>query len=270
MPTLTAQIALGFYAASMVLYVWHLCTDMRAAGRMATMLLSGALVAHYFALLARAHMVHAVPYEDLYGSMSLFGWFLGVTYLGLELYHRQQSVGPFVLPLVVILSGLPALLAPGAPHAAPARGTLFALHVTTNMLSYSAFTLSFVFSAIYLGQNRLLRGRRLGKVAWRMPPLELLERMTRSAALMGLITLAVGMVFGILVEGRISGRYFSFDPKELISVLILLIYGVFLWLERTTAWRGARASLLCLCNYLAVVFSYTIVNVYLSRFHRFY
>lgn len=270
MPTFTAQIALGLYAASMVLYVWHLYTDKRAAGRFATLLLSAALVAHYFALLERAHLVHAVPYEDLYGSMSLFGWFLGVTYLGLELYHRQQSVGPFVLPLVVILSGVPALFAAGAPHAAPARGTLFALHVTINILSYSAFTLSFVFSAMYLGQNRLLRGRRLGKVAWRMPPLELLERMTRSAAFVGLITLAVGMVFGILVEGRVRGQYFSFDPKELVSLLIFLIYGSYLWLERTTAWRGARASLFCLCNYLAVVFSYTIVNFYLSTFHRFY
>jgi len=270
MPILTAQIALGLYAASLVLYVWHLYSDQRAPGRVATLLLSAALVAHYIALLERAHLVHAVPYEDLYGSMSLFGWFLGVTYLGLELYHRQQSVGPFILPLVVILSGLPAVFGPTAPHSAPARGVLFALHVTTNMLSYSAFTLSFVFSAIYLGQNRLLRGRRLGKVAWRMPSLELLERMTRSAALVGLITLALGTVFGMLVEGRVRGRYFSFDPKELISLLILLIYGSYLWLERTTAWRGARASLLCLFNYLAVVFSYTIVNFYLSRFHRFY
>lgn len=267
---ITAQIALGLYAASMLLYVWHLYTDQRAVGRLATLLLTAALVAHYFALLARARVHHAVPYEDLYGSMSLFGWFLGVTYLGLELYHRQQSVGPFVLPLVVILSGLSALFAPGAPHPAPARGVLFALHVTTNILAYSAFTLSFVFSAIYLGQNRLLRGRRLGTVGWRMPSLELLERMTRSAAAVGLVTLAMGIIFGVLVEGRVRGSYFSFDPKELISVLILLFYAGYLWLERTTAWRGARASLLCLFNYLAVVFSYTIVNFYLSRFHRFY
>jgi HemX protein len=270
MLTLTGSTALGFYAASLLLYVWHLYSDERAVGRLATLLLTGALVAHYFALLERAHVLHAVPYEDLYGSMSLFGWFLGVTYLGLELYHRQQSVGPFVLPLVVILSGLSTIFAPGAPHSAPARGVLFALHVTTNILAYSAFTLSFVFSAIYLGQNRLLRGRRMGTVGWRMPSLELLERMTRSAASLGLITLALGMIFGVMVEHRVRGRYFSFDPKEIISVLILVVYAGYLWLERTTAWRGARASLLCLCNYLAVVFSYTIVNLFLSRFHRFF
>ena len=270
MLTITGSSAFALYAASLVLYVWHLYGDQAAVGRGATLLLSGALVVHYLALLERAHQVHAVPYEDLYGSMSLFGWFLGVTYLGLELYHRQKSVGPFVLPLVVLLSGLAAFLAHGAPHAAPARGVIFALHVTTNMVAYSAFTLSFVFSAIYLGQNRLLRTRRLGAVGWRMPSLELLERMTRSGVSVGLVTLLLGMAFGLMVESRVRGSYFSFDPKELISVLMLLCYAAYLWLERKTGWRGARASLLCVFNYLTVLFSYTIVNLFLSRFHRFF
>ena len=269
MLTLTGTCALGLYAASLALYIWRLYSDRRVVGRIATLLLSAALLAHYFALMERAHLVHAVPYEDLYGSMSLFGWFLGITYLGLELYHRQQSVAPFVLPLVVVLSGLATVLAPATAHPAPARGTIFALHVTTNILAYSAFTLSFVFSAIYLGHNRLLRSRRLGTVAWRMPSLELLERMTRSGVLVGLVTSALGMTFGLMVEDRVRGSYFSFDPKEMISLLILIAYGSYLWLERTTAWRGARASLLCMLNYMAVLFSYTIVNLFLSRFHRF-
>ena len=53
-------------------------------GRLATLLLAGGIVLHYFALLDRSHGTHAVPYDDLYGSMSLFAWLLGITYLGLE------------------------------------------------------------------------------------------------------------------------------------------------------------------------------------------
>ena len=270
MSNLTGYCALGLYVASFILYVWHLYSDQVIVGRSATLLLAGALIAHYYALMERAHLLHAVPYEDLYGSMSLFGWFLGLTYLGLELYHRRQSVGPFVLPLVIILSGLGALLAPGAAHSAPARGVAFALHVTTLMLSYSAFTLSFVFSAIYLSQDRLLRSRRLSAIGWRMPPLELLERMTRSGVVVGLVTLVLGIGFGLIVEDRLRGRYFSFDPKEIISLLILIGYGLYLWLERSTSWRGARASLFCVLNYVTVLFSYTIVNLYMSSYHRFF
>ena len=59
------------------------------------------LVTHYFALLERSKGLHTVPYHDLYGSMSLFGWLLALTYLVLEFYHRQRSVGAFVLPFIL-------------------------------------------------------------------------------------------------------------------------------------------------------------------------
>ncbi len=51
-------------------------------------------------------MLHGVPYEDLWGSLSLFAWLVGLIYLGLELVHRGRSVGPFVLPFVIILFSL--------------------------------------------------------------------------------------------------------------------------------------------------------------------
>src|SRR6267143_5660166 len=99
------------YLLSLVLYVRFLCTGNRLTGRLGTLLLGLGLVAHYFALLERSAGLHEVPYRDLYGSMSLFGWLLAVTYLGLELFHRHRSVGPFVLPFVLLLS----LLASFAP-----------------------------------------------------------------------------------------------------------------------------------------------------------
>ena len=79
-------------------------------------LLAGGIVAQYFALLERSHWTHTVPYDDLYGSMSLFAWLLGVTYLGLELFHRQRSVGAFVT-LVLVLDGSDHLIVPQAPSA---------------------------------------------------------------------------------------------------------------------------------------------------------
>lgn len=270
MTTPLGYVSVGLYALSLVLYVLHLYEDKPTAGRAASALLAIGLLTHYFALLERARAVNAVPYQDLYGSMSLFGWFLAITYLGLELRHRQRTVGAFVLPVVLLLYALATFLSPAAPPPPPARGSLFAFHVTANMLAYSAFTLSFVFSCMYLIQNRLLRGRRLGAVGWRMPSLELLERMTRSGVRLGFVALVIGATLGFVAADRLRGHYFSFDPKEIITVLILAGYAVYLWLEGSTSWRGARASLLCALTYLAVVFSYTVVNLFLSQYHHFF
>jgi hypothetical protein len=45
---------------------------------------------------------------------------------------------------------------------------------------------------------------------------------------------------------------------------------VYFRLARTTAWRGARASKLCIVNFLILFLSFTVVNLYLSSNHRFF
>ena len=88
-----------FYTASLAGYVAFLATSRRETGRMATLLLAAGLVTHYLALVSRSRGAHTVPYNDLYGSLSLFAWLLAATYLGLVFLHRQRSVRALVMPL---------------------------------------------------------------------------------------------------------------------------------------------------------------------------
>lgn len=257
------------YLLSMGLYVRFLYTGQELTGRLATLLLFLGLGAHYVALLLRAQGTHTVPYHDLQGSMSLFGWLLAVTYLCLEIYHRQRTVGAFVVPIILAFF-FAAYLVPDHPNAAaPARGVVFALHVTLSILSYSAFALSCVLSLIYLAEGRLLRTRQLGDIVWRLPPLELLERMSHTSVIVGLITIAVGTALGFVAVDRQTGQYWFYDPKYVVTLLVLLLYVIYLRLASTATWRGARASRLCVFNFVLVIISFTVVNLYFSQHHRF-
>ncbi len=261
---------LVLYAASLALYIWNLRGPSAATGIGATSCLVAGLGLHYLALLARSRLIHAVPYDDLLGSLSLFAWLLAATYLCLEAIHRRRAVGPFVLPIVLgvfLLAHLPEARAVKAP---PAQGPLFAFHVTLNILAYSAFAISFVLSIIFLLQNRRLREHKLGAVGWRFPALDVLERMTRSSVLIGCVSLAAGMSAGLIWAHRLEGMYWDGDPKVTVTVLILLVYVGYVLLSRTPRWRGARASALCIFNFMFVIFSYSIVNRYLSHFHRYF
>lgn len=256
------------YALSFALYLIFLKSGKAQTGRLATLLLAVGMVTHYFVLLERSRGLHTVPYHDLYGAMSLFGWLLALTYLGLELYHRQRSVGALVLPFILVFF-VAAHLAPADRLSPPdAHGPLFALHVTLNILAYSAFALAFVLSLIFLIEERFLRSHKLGDVVWRLPPLELLERMSRSSVLIGLVSITIGTSLGFLWVYR--DKYSFYDPKYAFTLLVLLLYVVYFWLARTTAWRGARASKLCIFNFFLVFLSFTVVNFYLSHSHRFF
>lgn len=258
------------YALSCGLYVLFLYTGKKLTGRLGTLTLAAGLVTHYFALWERSRGLHTVPYHDLYGSMSLFGWLLGLTYLGLELYHRQRTVGALVLPSILVFF-LAAHLAPADRLASPeAHGATFAFHVTLSILAYAAFALSTVLSLIFLIEERLLHKHRLGDMVWRLPPLELLERMSQSSVLVGLVSITIGTALGFVWVDRLGDRYSFYDPKYAITLLVLLLYAVYFRLARTTGWRGARASKLCIFNFVVVVLSFTVVNFYLSYSHRYF
>jgi ABC-type uncharacterized transport system permease subunit len=258
------------YSVSLALYLGFLNTGKRPAGPAATVFLALGIITHYFALLERSRGLHTVPYHDLYGSLSLFGWLLALTYLVLELIHRQRSVGAFVVSIVLAVF-LVSHLAPadklGPP---PAHGPIFALHVTLSILAYAAFALSFVLSLIYLGEERLLHSKRLGDVVWRLPPLDLLERMSRSSVLIGLLTIAAGTALGFVWVDRLHGEFWYYDPKYIITLLVLLLYAVYFFVARTAAWRGARASKFCVFNFVIVILSFTVVNLYFSQSHRYF
>ncbi len=258
------------YLLSFILYLRFLSTGNRLTGRLGTLLLGLGLVAHYFALLERSRGLHTVPYHDLYGAMSLIGWLLALTYLGLEIYEQQRSVGAFVLPFILVFF-LAAHLAPADRLSAPdAHGPTFAFHVTLSILGYSAFALSCVLSVIYLGEERLLRRHKLGDIVWRLPPLELLERMSQSSVLVGLVSITIGTALGFVTVDRLEGQHAYFDPKYVVTLLLLVLYAVYFLLARTTGWRGARASKLCIFNFVIVVLNFTVVGFFLSHSHRYF
>jgi ABC-type uncharacterized transport system permease subunit len=273
MPGHWSYITLVLYLASLGLYVRFLYAGRRWTGRLATILLALGLGSHYLALLERSHWVHSVPYNDLYGSLSLFGWLLAATYLGLELYYRQRSMGAFVLPCVLVLFIVGTWSSHGLPATHLEQGTMFALHVTLSILAYAAFALAFLLSTVYLLQDHYLRRRGAAgwrcPAMWRFPPLEGLEKMSRGSVRVGLVSLVAGTVLGILWEIRVQHHFLFMDPKVLITLVILALYAGYLWVSRRTGWRGARASLMCALTFLVVIFSYAVVNVYLSQFHRY-
>jgi ABC-type transport system involved in cytochrome c biogenesis permease subunit len=271
MPISASSVALLLYAASLILYFRHLYDTRTWIGRGATLCLVLGLVFHYLGQMERAREIEAVPYQDLYGSMSLLAWLLALTYLGLELRHRQRAVGALVMPVVLLLTMGEVFVSQVRPQVpAPAERTLFALHVTSNILAYAAFAIAFVLGLIFLLQNRMLRDRRPGATFWRFPALEVLERMSRSSVAVGVLAMMVGMTLGFILAERLHGSYWSGDAKEIVSLVILAAYGAYLWLSGTTTWRGARAAKLCVINFAFVLFSYTIVNLFLTEYHRYF
>jgi ABC-type transport system involved in cytochrome c biogenesis permease subunit len=266
--------ALVLYVLAAGLYLLNLYRPSTAVGWAATVAAALGALLNFASLYARALALGTVPYRDLMGSMKLFGFFLAVLNVVLELRHKDRSLGPFLMPaaLVFMLVALIETPAPKAPSP-EFRGSVFALHVTLNMFSYAAFAVACALSLLYLSVGRSLKhgGKALAGPTSRLPTLGYLERATRTSLAVGVLTLLSGLSFGFLWASHVWGAKnirWGLDPKIWVAVATLLFYLAILVRAR----RGAApvtTARLCVAGFVLILISYTAVNLLVTRLHSF-
>jgi ABC-type uncharacterized transport system permease subunit len=264
---LLGWLAVALYLGAEALAIAGLVAPRGILGKLTPLLVAGGLALQFADLMHRARALGSVPYRTLGGSVSLFGWMLGIAFLLLLARHRERAIGPFLIPFVILTSAAGLLLPDsGSAPAEGANGSLFALHVTLAILAYAAFTFSFVLAILYLVQSRQLRRRQTGMLFARLPALEVIGRMNRTSVTVGLASLGLSIILGLVRAEQVWSTLH--DPKIAWAFLTLVIYGFLLWMERR-GWAGPRVALLSILGFGVMLFSYTIVNLYFSREHSF-
>src|SRR5207245_10464489 len=109
-----------------------------------------------------------------------------------------------------------------------------------------------------------------GEVGARLPSRHLLDPTSQSSAPMGLISIAIGTALCCAWLHRLTANVAHYDPKYVVTLLVLVAYVFYVRLARNPGWRGARASQLCIFNFAIVIFSFTVVNLFFSRSHRYF
>ena len=262
-----AALALMFYLGAEAFAIAHLRTDRPGHGTTASVLLFLGFLVHFAALEFGARMTHTVPYHDLPSSMSLFSWMLAGSYGLLLLRHREGSTGPFLIPLAILFLGL-GLLAHGSQNALDPRltGPIFAMHVTMAILGYASLTLSFVLANLYLIQTRQLHRRKQGLMLTRLPALDVLHNLHRTAVAIGVGALTLASCLGLIWAKTNWNTYW--DPKVLVTFLIIGIY-LFVLFPGRTGLYGKKLKYVSIGGFVLLMFSYTIVNLFITQEHVF-
>lgn len=264
---LLGWIAVALYAGAEALAILSLMRPRRALSRAVPLVIAAGLALHFADLMRRARELSSVPYRTLGGSVSFFGWMLGIAFLALLLRHREESIGPFLIPFVILATGAGLLLPDAASLPRQGlHGSVFAFHVTLAILAYAAFTFSFVLSMLYLVQNRQIRHATTGLLFARLPALDAIGRMNRTSVRIGVATLVLSLGLGVFWAEKVWPTLA--DPKIAWAAITLIVYGFLLWMDRR-GWTGPRVAVLSIVGFGVVLFSYTVVNLYLSSAHRF-
>ena len=214
------------------------------------------LAANTAALIARSVASGHPPLSNLFEYLSFFAWAIVVGFLfiwrkkGLELLTVFAPTVAFAMMVIASLFPTEA-----SRQLIPALQSYWLwVHVSLAILAEAAFAVAFVASLMCLIGDE--RGHR------RLPDRELLDSIAYGAIGIGFPLFTVGALFaGAVWAQRAWGSPWSWDPKETSSLIVWLVYAIYLHVRRTR--RGSIA----LTSGLSVLgFALTILTILGSRF----
>jgi ABC-type uncharacterized transport system permease subunit len=273
---LTAWIPVVFYAAAAVCYLINFSRRDLRAGRAATALLGGGVLAHTFHIGMQTMQAGYAPLVGTTAAVSAFVWLLALAYLYVELTTDERAMGAFVTILLAGLAVLPALHPALEPRPALLRSPLFTLHILTVLFAYASFALACVLGVTYVLLFKEIKAKHLGFFYDRLPSLQTLDVMNGRAIVVGWIFLTCGLAIGgiwasqvqTVADPRVQSMNVG-DPKILIAVLSWAMYSFALFARRAIGWTGRRAAILSAIGFAIVLLNFLPVGYFLTRSHNF-
>ncbi len=130
------------------------------------------------------------------------------------------------------------------------------LHILTVYLSYIIFFVGSLAAVLYLIQNNLLKNKRMGIVSDRLPSLSFLDKLNYRSIGLGFPILTLSILIGFIWAENVRGSYsLSFNPRQIYSLILWLIYAVILHVRLSAKMRGRKVAFLSLVAFCVVILS---------------
>jgi len=225
----------------------------------------------------RGLSVHRPPLGNMFEFALMGSMFVIVVYLVLGLRRDLRWLGLFVVGPVLLTLGLAiTVFYTDASELLPSlRSVWLVIHVTVATFSVALFTIASSVTILYLvktwleGQDpgEMSRARTIVNSA--LPPGRSLDRTAYSIHAVAFPLWTFTLIAGAIWAEQAWGHYWNWDPKEVWTFVIWVIYAAYLHARATTGWSPRSASYLALVGYGAILVNYGVVNVFFVGQHSY-
>ena len=223
--------------------------------------------AHTLLLLTRAaESGLEVPF-----AFSAVAWVAILVHFLAQRRNRKTVIGFILPPLAVAL-----LLLGEVSVRSQAIGARFELghgavqgivvvHIVAMLLGHLIFAAGCLFSIAYLYGEHQLKAKQAGSTHSRFPPLSTLSALNHRAIALGFFFLSLGILLGFLAGGMTGVAAEALSWRQIIPVLVWLLYAGFLLQQTYQGRRGHFSAVLSIAGFIivtsALVFELTVLFV---------
>lgn len=253
---------LSAYVGAFMLFVYELFIGNEKIKKAALAVTALGCGLNLVAIVIRALLIKGIPLNNGMEFGMCFAFALAVIYLFAAKKWNLTSVGAFVLVVVIGLGAwiinLDMTVNPLNPSL---RSYWLSFHVSTAVISYGAFAMSFALSVAYLLKER-------GKLK-SLPDKEILDEVSYKMIFVGMPFLTIMLVTGSVWAEYAWGRFWSWDPKETFALVTWLVYALYLHIRLMRGWKGRRTAILSIVGFAAILFTFFGVSYLLPGLHSY-
>ena len=228
------------------------------------------------AAIMRGISASRVPWANMYEFAMTGTLMITLVFLLVNLKWDLKFVGAFSTGFVLLLLGLAATryYVEVVPLPPALQSPWLVIHVFVATLSTGFFALGFALSLAQILQSRREHRSVDGKptrLGWmeRLPDSARLENYAYRLIIVGFIFWSFTLIAGAIWADKAWGRYWGWDTKEVWTFIIWTIYAGYIHARATRGWRGTRSAVLAMVGFGAVMFNFTVVNIYFKGLHAY-
>ena len=204
------------------------------------------------------------PWSNLFEALTFWSFVTGAIYLIIERKYGVKLLGLFVLPVVFGLS-LFAILKANAeivPLMPALRSYWLYLHVITAFVGYAGFTVAFAGAVLYLLKEKKPNLNFL-------PSLDILDEIAYKSVVTVFPIWTASIILGAAWANEAWGGYWSWDPKEVWSLIVWLFFGAYLHTRQMLGWRGTKSAWLLVFGFINVLICFFAINLFFPGLHSY-
>ncbi|MGM9926577.1 MAG: inner membrane protein YpjD [Bacillus sp. (in: firmicutes)] len=263
------EVTVVLYAISVLLYFIDFLHHNKKAKQFAFLALSIVWLLQTIFLCLYMMKAGRFPVLTIFEGLYFYVWIL----ITLSLFINKVMATDFIVFFTNIFGFILMAIHTFAPVQASSQvvaeqliSELLFIHILIAFLAYSAFTLSFVFSILYLIQYNLLKQKKWGKRLIRLGDLAKMENWSYKLNVTGVPLLFCALVLGLLwANWKLPGVSW-FDLKIIGSFIVLFLYSLFIFLKLRKQMFGKQLAYINIASFLIVFINLFLFNSF-SNFH---
>jgi len=229
-------------------------------------------VVHVSALVLRGLASGRVPWSDLYEFVMTGTAIMVGVFVLIQLWRDVKFLGAYITAIVVLLLGLASVnfYVPVGPLNPALQSIWLVIHVFVATLGTGFFAVGGGLSIAQLLQARREAGG-LARVPFlaTFPSSEVLENIAYRVIVVGFAFWTFTLMAGAIWAERAWGRYWGWDTKEVWTFIIWVVFAGYIHARATRGWRGSRSAWLAIIGFTAVMFNFTVVNLFFKGLHAY-